>query len=138
MTAHEAAQGGHFLLRIEDLDSSRTRETFVEGIFADLRWLGLSWEEPVLRQSTRTGSYGSALDQLAAMGLIYPCFCTRAEIAAEITRSAEAPHGPDSPIYPGTCRQMAAKERIRLENGGAPYALRLHSTKAAEGLGELC
>src|SRR5947209_9346871 len=77
LTAFEAAQGGRFLLRIEDLDLSRTRETFVEAMFADLRWLGVSWQEPVWRQSTRTGAYRSALNRLGAMGLIYPCFCTR-------------------------------------------------------------
>ena len=138
LTAQEAAQGGRFLLRIEDIDPSRTRERFVEAIFADLRWLGLGWEEPVWRQSARTSDYKSALEQLGAMGLIYPCFCTRAEIAAEIARSAEAPHGPDGPIYPGTCRQLSMKERISLENSGAPYALRLHSAKAAERLRQLC
>jgi glutamyl-Q tRNA(Asp) synthetase len=137
LTAQAAAQGGRFLLRIEDLDASRTRETLVEAIFADLRWLGLAWEEPVLRQSTRTCAYASALDELGAMGLIYRCFCTRGDIAAEIARSAEAPHGPDGPLYPSTCRQLSAKERVRLENAGAPYALRLHSTKAAALLGAL-
>jgi glutamyl-Q tRNA(Asp) synthetase len=137
LTAQAAAQGGRFLLRIEDLDASRTRETLVEAIFSDLRWLGLGWGEPVLRQSARTGAYASALDELRAMGLIYPCFCTRGDIAAEIARSAEAPHGPDGPLYPGTCRQLSAKERVRLEDAGAPYALRLHSTKAAARLGPL-
>jgi glutamyl-Q tRNA(Asp) synthetase len=137
MSAREAAQGGRFLLRIEDLDASRAREAYVEALFADLRWLGLSWEEPVLRQSTRTGVYRSALEELGAMGLVYPCFCTRGAIAAEIARSAEAPHGPDGPIYPGTCRQLLAKERVRLETSGAPYAMRLNSGKAAEQLGDV-
>jgi len=137
ITAHEAAQGGRFLLRIEDLDASRSRETFVEGILDDLSWLGLSWAEPVLRQSTRASIYGSALRRLEAMALVYPCFCTRAEIAAEIARSAEAPHGPDGPIYPGTCRQLSIKERVSLKNSGATYALRLHSAKAAEHVGPL-
>ena len=92
----------------------------------------------MLRQSTRTCSYTSALRALAAMDLIYPCFCTRAEIAAEIARSAEAPQGPDGHIYPGTCRQLPVTERIRLENSGAPYALRLNSAMAAERSDGLC
>jgi glutamyl-Q tRNA(Asp) synthetase len=137
ITAHEAARGGRFLLRIEDLDCSRARDAFIEAIFEDLRWLGLRWEEPVLRQSGRADIYRSALHQLEAAGLIYPCFCTRAEIAAEIARSAEAPHGPDGPVYPGTCRQLSAGERIALRNSGTTYALRLHSAKAADRVGSL-
>src|SRR5579862_8511761 len=125
IAAHDAAQGGRFLVRIEDLDTSRSREIFVGAIFEDLRWLGLSWEEPVLRQSSRTDAYRSALEQLDRMGLIYPCFCTRAEVAAEVARAAEAPHGPDGPIYPGTCRDLPASERLSRENAGAGFALRL-------------
>jgi glutamyl-Q tRNA(Asp) synthetase len=136
LTAHDAALGGQFLVRIEDLDRSRSREIFIDAIFEDLRWLGLCWEEPVVRQSARAGIYRSALHHLEAMGLIYPCFCTRAEIVAEIARSTEAPHGPDGPMYPGTCRQLSPKERISLQNSGSPYALRLHSAKAA-GQGRL-
>src|SRR5947207_9410109 len=78
ITAHEAAQGGRFLLRIEDLDASRSRDTFVQGILDDLSWLGLSWEGPVLRQSARGSIYVTALRRLEAMALTYPCFCTRA------------------------------------------------------------
>lgn len=136
LTAHDAALGGQFLVRIEDLDRSRSREIFIDAIFEDLRWLGLCWEEPVVRQSARAGIYRSALHHLEAMGLIYPCFCTRAEIVAEIARSTEAPHGPDGPMYPGTCRQLSPKERISLQNSGSPCALRLHSAKAA-GQGRL-
>jgi len=130
ITAHHAAQGGRFLLRIEDLDLSRCRQSFVEAIFEDLNWLGLAWKEPVLRQSLRIDLYRSALQQLDRMGLIYPCFCTRAEVAAEIARSAEAPHGPDGPVYPGTCRGLSARERLSRENSGVPFALRLHSVEA--------
>ncbi|HEX9159650.1 MAG TPA: tRNA glutamyl-Q(34) synthetase GluQRS [Rhizomicrobium sp.] len=137
MTAHDAAQGGRFLLRIEDLDVSRCREVFVEGIVDDLRWLGLDWEGPVLRQSARAGVYRSTLDELDRLGLIYPCFCTRAAVAAEIARSAEAPHGPDGPFYPGTCRLLSAADRLLRENAGAEFALRLDSAKAAERVGEL-
>ncbi|HLY07046.1 MAG TPA: glutamate--tRNA ligase family protein, partial [Rhizomicrobium sp.] len=137
ITAREAAQDGRFLLRIEDLDASRCRSGFTEAVFENLKWLGLSWEEPVLRQSERTDIYRSALEQLERMGLVYPCFCTRAEVAAEIARSAEAPHGPDGPIYPGTCRRLSADERLSRENSGAPFALRLDSTAAARRVGEL-
>jgi len=137
ITAHDAAQGGEFLLRIEDLDLSRCRETFIDAIFDDLHWLGLSWKEPVLRQSLRTDAYRSSLERLDQMGVTYPCFCTRAEVAAEIARSAEAPHGPDGPIYPGTCRRLSARERRSLEHSGTPFALRLDSSEAARRVGEL-
>lgn len=107
--AHDLARtaGGHFLLRIEDIDGTRSREAFVAGIEEDLAWLGLAWDGPVLRQSERMAVYAGALDRLKAMGLIYPCFCTRAEIAA----SATAPHGPEGPAYPGTCRALSEAER---------------------------
>jgi glutamyl-Q tRNA(Asp) synthetase len=137
ITAHDAARGGRFLLRIEDLDLTRCREAFVQAIFEDLHWLGLAWEEPVLRQSSRTDVYRSALEQLNRMELIYPCFCTRAEVAAEIARSVEAPRGPDGPIYPGTCRGLSAKDRRSREKSGAAYALRLDSAKSAARAGEL-
>ena len=137
LTAHAAAQGGPFLLRIEDLDARRAREAFVEAIFEDLRWLGISWEQPVLRQSTRTPEYKAALERLSSLGLIYPCFCTRAEIAAEIARSAEAPHGPNGPVYPGTCRQLSLSDRRALEDSGAAFALRLDSARSAERVGPL-
>jgi glutamyl-Q tRNA(Asp) synthetase len=137
ITAHDAARGGRFLLRIEDLDLTRCREAFVQAIFEDLHWLGLAWEEPVLRQSLRTDVYRSALEQLNRMELLYPCFCTRAEVAAEIARSVEAPHGPDGPIYPGTCRGLSAKDRLSREKSGAAYALRLDSAKSAGRVGKV-
>jgi glutamyl-Q tRNA(Asp) synthetase len=84
--------GDDFLLRIEDIDQGRSRDGFIEAIFFDLKWLGLSWDEPVLRQSRRLGAYRAALEQLEAQGLIYPCFCTRKEIAEEIARAKHAPH----------------------------------------------
>jgi glutamyl-Q tRNA(Asp) synthetase len=89
-------------VRIEDLDQTRSRPEFVEGIFEDLRWLGLSWDEPVLVQSERGEAYAEALERLRADGLVYPCFCTRADIAAAL----EAPHGPAGAHYPGTCRGL--------------------------------
>src|SRR4051812_11265550 len=90
-----AAAGTHWHLRIEDLDRGRAREEFVAAIFEDLSWLGLHWEQPVLRQSARFDAYRGALASLEAEGLTYPCFCTRKDIADEIARAMEAPYGPD-------------------------------------------
>jgi len=95
------ADAGKFVVRIEDLDQTRSRPEFIEAIFEDLRWLGLEWEEPVLVQSERNAAYEAALSDLRDKGLVYPCFCTRADITAAL----EAPHGPGS-HYPGTCRSL--------------------------------
>ena len=132
-----AEAGNRFLLRIEDIDTARAREEFVTAIFEDLTWLGLRWEEPVLRQSTRFEAYRAALARLEADGLLYPCFCTRKEIAEEIARASEAPHGPEGPLYPGTCRHLSTTERARKLASGASYALRLDAAKAADLAGEL-
>lgn len=127
---------GRFLLRIEDIDKGRCRPEFEATIMEDLAWLGIAWEEPVRRQSDHFADYETALDTLRAQGLLYPCFCTRREIADEIAHSPSAPHdlpgpkGPDGPIYPGICRDMSAHQ-IRLKEGvGAAYALRLDLEKA--------
>ncbi len=135
IVAHDA--GERFLLRIEDIDSARCREEFVTAIFEDLHWLGLRWEEPVLRQSNRETAYHAALGRLNAAGLLYPCFCTRKEIADEIARAAEAPHGPDGPIYPGACRHLTNAERESRIRSGSPHALRLDVAKAAAVAGSL-
>src|ERR1700759_5496993 len=116
MTAARA--GERFLLRLEDIDTTRCRPEFEAAIFEDLAWLGLAWEKPVLRQSARFEAYRAALAALEAQGLLYPCFCTRAEIAAEVARSVEAPHGPEGALYPGTCRSLNSTEReSRIESG---------------------
>jgi len=106
--AHDRARadGGRFLLRIEDIDGTRSRAEFIAGIEEDLRWLGLTWDGPVVRQSTRLDAYAHALDQLRGIDLLYPCFCTRAEIAASLA----APHGGPGGVYPGTCRALSAAE----------------------------
>jgi glutamyl-Q tRNA(Asp) synthetase len=139
MTAHDAAEsaGGRFLLRIEDIDRMRCRSEFEAAIFEDLAWLGIQWERLVLRQSDRFETYRAALDRLAERGLLYPCFCTRGDIAAEIARSAEAPHGPEGPLYPGTCRGLSERERRTRIESGVPYALRLDVAKAAALAGAL-
>ncbi|MDD1451564.1 tRNA glutamyl-Q(34) synthetase GluQRS [Sphingomonas sp. H160509] len=105
--AHDYARerGGRFLLRIEDIDGTRSRPEFVAGILEDLAWLGLRWDSLVF-QSERLATYDLALEQLKARALVYPCFCTRAEIAA----SASAPQGDVGPVYPGTCRHLSAEE----------------------------
>jgi glutamyl-Q tRNA(Asp) synthetase len=137
ITAQDAAKGGRFLLRIEDIDTTRCRPEFEGAIYEDLKWLGLKWETPVLRQSDRFDAYRAALATLDAKHLLYPCFCTRAEIAAEIVHASEAPHGPEGPIYPGTCRHLSASERATRLASGAPYALRLDVAKAAGRMLEL-
>lgn len=129
--------GERFILRIEDLDTARCREEFVAAIFEDLKWLGLCWPEPVLRQSERSTGYGDALRKLDAMHLTYPCFCTRRDIAVEFARAADAPSGPDGPIYPGTCRSLTKTERDERVAADVPYALRFDVAKAAERAGPL-
>jgi len=99
------ARGGRFLLRIEDIDVGRSRPEHVAGIVEDLRWLGLDWDD-LSFQSARLASYQAALDALKARGLLYPCFCTRAEIAASLS----APHAGDAAVYPGTCRRLTPAE----------------------------
>ena len=112
--AHDAAReaGGRFLLRIEDIDGTRSRPEHVEAIIADLDWLGLSWDGPVVFQSHRLDHYAAALDRLREMGLLYRCFCTRAEIAAAMS----APHGPVA-AYPGTCRGIDPTGRMHEPHG---------------------
>lgn len=129
-------QGDNFLLRIEDIDTARSREAFIEAIFLDLKWLGLSWDEPVMRQSRRMAAYRAAQDRLAAQNLTYPCFCTRADIAREIAAAGDAPHGP-RPHYPGTCRALDGAERQARMAAGDPYAIRLDTARAGAIAGPL-
>jgi len=123
--------GGTFLVRIEDIDIRRCRREFEAAILADLRWLGLAWDGEVRRQSDHFADYGRVLDQLSARSLIYPCFCTRADIAA----SAGAPHGPDGPLYTGTCRNLSDDERRRRIDAGREFCMRLDSARAAAEAG---
>ena len=101
------ARGGRFCLRIEDIDNTRCRPAFDAAILADLAWLGIDWDGPVLRQSQRLAVYAEAVAQLRGRGLLYPCFCSRADIAAAVA----APHGPDGPLYTGTCRLLSQDQR---------------------------
>ncbi len=121
---------GRFLLRIEDIDRGRCRPEFEEAIYEDLSWLGLEWETPVRRQSDHFDDYARALDKLSAAGLTYPCFCTRKEIEAEIDAAGGAPHGPDGPVYPGTCRHLSSAERDDRIGAGEAHAVRLDMERA--------
>lgn len=129
--------GGRFLLRIEDIDAGRCQPEFEDGIYEDLAWLGLAWEMPVRRQSAHMADYRAALTRLDAIGLIYPCFCTRQDIQAEIAGAGHAPHGPDGPFYPGTCRKLSPSEREARLAAGDAHALRLDMTRAADAAGPL-
>ncbi|MGQ2931366.1 MAG: tRNA glutamyl-Q(34) synthetase GluQRS [Sphingopyxis sp.] len=131
--AFDAARraGGTFRIRIDDIDGSRSREAYVAASLADLAWLGIDWDGAPLRQSERLGAYRAALDDLAARDLLYPCFCTRADIAASLA----APHGPSGAIYPGTCRHLTEAERA--SRAGEPHCWRLDMAKAADVAGEL-
>ena len=121
--------GGRFLLRIEDIDTARCRPEFEAAIYQDLAWLGISWETPVRRQSDHLADYRDALEKLSALGLVYPSFESRAEIAKLVAqREADAPwpRDPDgAPLYPGAAKLLASEERARLLESGVPYALRL-------------
>ncbi len=129
LLAHDFAREreGSFLLRIEDIDPGRVRAEFVDGIIEDLLWLGLEWDADMVYQSERLDLYAAALERLKGMGLLYPCFCTRADIAASVA----APHGPEGPLYPGTCRGLSDPDLSR------PHAWRLDVAKAVTLTGPL-
>lgn len=122
--------GGRMLLRIEDIDRDRCRPEFETAIFEDLEWLGVEWEQPVRRQSEHLGKHSAALQVLVEGGVVYPCFCSRKEIRAEIAKAGQAPHGLGGPLYPGTCRQLSMEERRQRFDQGVPHALRLDVYKA--------
>lgn len=138
LVAMDVAQqsGGRFLLRMDDIDASRCRAEFETAIYADLHWLGLTWSAPVRRQSDHLPDYQAALERLARMELIYPCFCTRKEILREAASAQDAPHGDDGPRYPGTCRNLSLSERNNRLQAGAGIALRLDCAKAMVKAGD--
>ncbi len=138
--ANAAGPRERFILRIEDIDTGRARPEFETAIFEDLAWLGLQWEQPVRRQSEHFAAYAAVTADMEKQDLLYPCFCTRAEIAREIAAASTAPHlaaGPDGPVYPGTCRHLTGTERRRRIDAGTPYALRLRVDAAKEMTGPL-
>jgi len=129
--------GGRFLLRIEDIDTTRCRPEHEAGIFRDLAWLGLEWETPVRRQSEHFADYAAALSRLDAMGLVYPAFLTRAEVAAR-TAAPGWPRDPDgAPLYPGDDRDLEPGEAARRVASGAPHAIRLRMDAAVAAAGPL-
>ena len=124
IVAHDLARArdGRFLLRIEDIDGERSRADLAEEFLEDLAWLGLAWDGPVVRQSGRLPAYAAAAERLKAMGLLYPCSCTRAEIAAAATAV-----GPDGPVYPGTCHGRT------IDRAGAAWRLDVAKAVAQTG-----
>jgi glutamyl-Q tRNA(Asp) synthetase len=133
--------GGRLLLRIEDIDTIRCRPEFETAIDEDLGWLGLAWETPVRRQSRHFADYHQAVEKLAAQGLVYPSFESRAEIAALVAQreaTARWPRDPDgAPLYPGVARLLSPVECARRLETGAPYALRLDMAAACARAGDL-
>ncbi len=135
------AAGGRLLLRIEDIDRARCRPEYEAAIYEDLAWLGLAWEQPVWRQSEHFDDYRAALGRLETMGLIYPSFESRAEIAAMVAEREKKgpwPRDPDgAPLYPGDAKSLSSSERARRISAGEPYALRLHLAAALARTGAL-
>jgi len=133
--------GGRFLLRLEDIDHTRCRDEYADAIIEDLAWLGLDWDGPIRRQSQHFSDYRAALDQLEAMGVLYPCFCTRRDIQAEIARAGGAPHlgseGESGARYPGTCQALGTAERAVRRTAAPGYALRLDVAAALQRTGPL-
>ncbi len=148
------AVGGRFLLRLEDIDPGRCRPDYAAAIQEDLAWLGLDWDGPVRVQSAHLADYRVVLEGLTERGLLYPCFCTRADIAREIAGAGAAPHAPDGMIphapdgmiphapdgtmpYPGTCRRLTIDERSARIATGDPFALRMDTARAVDTVGPL-
>lgn len=127
--------GGKFILRIEDIDPARCKLEYEASIYEDLRWLGLAWEQPVRCQSKFIRDYEDALAKLHERNLLYPCFCSRKEIQAEIDRATTAPHGPEGALYPGTCRHLSEAEQEQKIASGIPYAFRLNMEEAIKQAG---
>jgi len=135
------AAGGRFLLRIEDIDAARCRPDYEQAIYDDLAWLGIAWEQPVLRQSTHFDDYRAALASLDASGLVYPSFESRGEIARLVAAHethAPWPRDPDgAPLYPGVARTLSPAESRQQMETGVPYALRLDMAAATARTGAL-
>ncbi|MDB5606365.1 MAG: tRNA glutamyl-Q synthetase [Bradyrhizobium sp.] len=133
--------GGRFLLRIEDIDTTRCRPEFETAIYEDLAWLGIAWEQPVRRQSRHLAEYRDAVEKLSAEGLVYPGFESRAEIARLVVQHeahGRWPRDPDgAPLYPGAAKLLSPDERARLLESGATYALRLDVAAACARAGDV-
>ncbi len=125
---------GRFLLRIEDIDTQRCRPEFTELIETDLHWLGLDWEQPVLRQSEHLHEYQQAAHQLRERGLLYPCFCSRRDIQRELEGAGQSPQHNLPAVYPGTCRRLSESEQQDRIAAGEEYSLRLNLEYALQQL----
>lgn len=132
LIGHEMSRrlGGRFLVRIEDIDTARCREEFVRSIFTDLAWLGIAWEEPVLRQSARFGDYALAARRLTEQGLLYPCFASRAETAAAADRNSLGLDPEGVPLYPELHKNLSRAEIAERTARSEPFALRIDMEKA--------
>ncbi|WP_025319809.1 tRNA glutamyl-Q(34) synthetase GluQRS [Granulibacter bethesdensis] len=135
--AIKQASQGYFLLRIEDIDTTRCRPEWSAALLEDLGWLGFEWQQPVRIQSRQMAEYSQALKNLRSEGLLYPCFCTRADITREIAEAGRAPHSPDGvPLYPGTCRSLSPAERDARLAAGEACAWRLDMQAALRRLSQ--
>jgi len=129
--------GGKFILRIEDIDQQRSNQLFEESIYEDLDWLHIKYDRKVRRQSQHMDDYRAAAGELKTLGFIYPCFCSRSDIKAEIMRAGNAPHEGENIFYPGTCRRLSMEERNKKLENEKNYAWRLNVRAAAKKLGIL-
>lgn len=130
-------QDGQFLLRFEDIDTTRVRDDYYGAIEEDLTWLELSWQGSPIRQLARLPLYMNALGKLKSLGVVYPCFCTRREIQQEIESMGNAPHGPEGALYPRTCAKLLEMERSERLDSGQPHCWRLNARLASEMTGPL-
>ena len=129
--------GGKFLLRFEDIDTTRVRAEYYDAIKQDLAWLNLSWDETPISQLDRLPAYMDALEQLKSIGVVYPCFCTRREIQKEIAAMGNAPHGPEGALYPGICQKISIAERENRLLSGESHCWRLDAKQATRLTGVL-
>lgn len=137
LVARECASPGHYLLRFEDIDHTRVRPEYYESAREDLEWLGLAADRETPAQLGRSDRHQEALARLRDLGAVYPCFCTRREVAAEIEAMTAAPHGPEGPLYPGTCRNLSQAQREGFEATGRRPAWRLDAARATAMVGPL-
>ena len=137
--SYEAAKklGGKFILRIEDIDSQRSSKVFEESIYEDLEWLQIKYSTDIRYQADHMDDYKGAIKELQKLDMVYPCFCSRSDIKAEIMRAGNAPHEDEASIYPGTCRRLSKEERIEKISTENSFAWRLNIRAAAKKLGNL-
>ena len=132
-----AKHGGIFLLRFEDIDTTRVREHFYTETEQDLKWLGIEWSGTPLRQTSRFPVYLEALEKLKDRGVVYPCFCTRKDIQRELANITRAPHGPDGPLYPRTCKKLSPEEVTAKISQGLEPSWRFDAQRAKQLTGDL-